>query len=71
MLIAAVHESAIGTKRTIAALQQFVRYWTNNGQSRVLVGDCLSANNPKRTSARFYAPGSMRNDGLLQAFGLK
>jgi hypothetical protein len=23
---------AIGTKRTIAALQQFGRYWTNNGQ---------------------------------------
>jgi hypothetical protein len=23
--------SAYGTKRTIAALQQFVRYWGNNG----------------------------------------
>jgi hypothetical protein len=28
MLFAALHESAFGTKRTIAALQQFVRYWT-------------------------------------------
>jgi hypothetical protein len=28
MLFAAVHESASGTKRTIAALQHFVRYWT-------------------------------------------
>jgi hypothetical protein len=28
MLFAAVHWSAIGTKRTFAALQHFVRYWT-------------------------------------------
>jgi hypothetical protein len=28
MLFAAVHESAFGTKRTFAALQQLVRYWT-------------------------------------------
>jgi hypothetical protein len=37
MLFAAVHESASGTKRTFAALQQFVRYWGNNGHAeRVL-----------------------------------
>jgi hypothetical protein len=37
VLLAAVHESAFGTKRTIAALQQFVRYWGNNGHAeRVL-----------------------------------
>jgi hypothetical protein len=36
-VFAAVHESAYGTKRTIAALQQFVRYWGNNGHAeRVL-----------------------------------
>jgi hypothetical protein len=32
-----VRSDAIGTKRTIAALQQFVRYWGNNGHAeRVL-----------------------------------
>jgi hypothetical protein len=33
MFFAAVHESGYGTKRTIAALQQFVRYWSNNGHA--------------------------------------
>jgi len=28
MLFATVHESVIGTKRTFAAPQHFVRYWT-------------------------------------------
>ena len=40
---AAVHDSANGTKRTIAALQQFVRYWTNNGQSSALARDASVA----------------------------
>jgi hypothetical protein len=39
----AVHESAYGTKRTFAALQQFVRYWTNNGQSSALARDASVA----------------------------
>jgi hypothetical protein len=43
MLFAAVHESGYGTKRTIAALQQFVRYWTNNGQSSALARDASVA----------------------------
>ena len=43
MLFAAVHKSALGTKRTIAAPQHFVRYWTNNGQSSALARDASVA----------------------------
>jgi hypothetical protein len=46
---AAVHESAIGTKRTIAALQQFVRYWGHSGQKWILACNGLSANDPTAT----------------------
>jgi hypothetical protein len=48
-LFAAVHESVIGTKRTIAALQQFGRYWTNNGQREAPGLNGSAANDPSRT----------------------
>jgi hypothetical protein len=51
MLFAAVHESASGTKRTIAALQQFVRYWGHSGQKWILACNGLSANDPSATLA--------------------
>jgi hypothetical protein len=50
MLFAAVHESVIGTKLTIAALQQFGRYWTNNGQREAPGLNGSAANDPKRAS---------------------
>jgi hypothetical protein len=55
MLFAAVHESAYGTSRTIAATQQFVRYWSNSGQISIFVGDRLSANDPSADIAQFTA----------------
>jgi hypothetical protein len=43
--------STHGTKRTIAALQQFVRYWGHSGQKWILACNGLSANDPQQTSA--------------------
>jgi hypothetical protein len=37
-------------KRTIAAPQHFVRYWSNSGQRWILARDGLSAFDPKRAS---------------------
>jgi hypothetical protein len=51
---AAVHESACGTKRTFAAAQHFVRYWSNSGQPWILARDGLSANDPSATSDAVY-----------------
>ena len=45
----ALRNDAIGTKRTFAAPQHFVRYWSNNGQVSIFARDGLSANDPKRT----------------------
>ena len=50
MLFAAVHESVIGTKLTIAALQQFGRYWTNNGQREAPGLNGSAANDPMGTT---------------------
>jgi hypothetical protein len=41
--------SAYGTKRTFAALQHFVRYWSNSGHWPELAGNGSVANDPKRT----------------------
>jgi hypothetical protein len=38
MRFAAVHESGFGTKRTFAALQQSVRYWTTADIDQPLFG---------------------------------
>src|ERR1017187_8967769 len=43
--------SAFGTKRTIAALQQFGRYWTNNGQREAPGLNGSAANDPERTNS--------------------
>jgi hypothetical protein len=43
--------TALGTKRTIAALQQFVRYWSNNGHWSELALNGLSAFDPRATIA--------------------
>jgi hypothetical protein len=51
MLFAAVHESGIGTKRTFAAPQHFVRYWTRADNGWILARYGLSAYDPKRTLA--------------------
>jgi hypothetical protein len=43
--------SPYGTKRTIAALQQFGRYWTNNGQREAPGLNGSAANDPQATLA--------------------
>jgi hypothetical protein len=53
MLFAAVHESAFGTKRTIAALQQFGRFWTKADIDQPLLKLCfrpldLAVDDPSR-----------------------
>jgi hypothetical protein len=48
---AAVHESAYGTKRTIAAPQHFVRFRTIADKRTILACDGLSANDPSATLA--------------------
>jgi hypothetical protein len=50
--IVAARESAYGTKRTIAALQQFGRYWTNNGQREAPGLNGSAANDPYATSGK-------------------
>src|ERR1017187_5553883 len=44
--------STHGTKRTIAALQQFGRYWTNNGQREAPGLNGSAANDPYATSGK-------------------
>ena len=41
--------STHGTKRTFAAPQHFVRYWTNNGQRSARRLNSSAANDPART----------------------
>src|ERR1039457_4207659 len=48
--------STHGTKRTIAALQQFGRYWTNNGQREAPGLNGSAANDPKRTNVGSDVP---------------
>jgi hypothetical protein len=43
--------SANGTKRTFAASQDFVRYWSNSGHWAALALNASVANDPKRTLA--------------------
>jgi hypothetical protein len=46
MLFAAVRLSAVGTKRTFAALQHFGRYWSNSGHRSTLALNGSVANDP-------------------------
>src|ERR1019366_8893460 len=61
----------IGTKRTIAAPQHFVRYWSNSGQRWISARDGLSANDPQRkwivhrsTKSRYPRPNCAVAAGL-------
>src|ERR1039457_2558354 len=51
------NKSLTGTKRTFAALQQFVRYWVHSGHWPKLVRNALVANDPKRSLGREVLAG--------------